>query len=227
MGPVQGHQCPYDAPSVAEHFRKTGTVNLNPADVLLFRDSLSLQSEGYFDLQDADHPDHIHEARILEVFPTSFLAVLLSDADYAAISDRYPQGKIPRGKKSDEFWKKAVREGHLKQLVETLAPQKSLQTPLESIKDHDHRAAFICALAALCVARDQYVAVGDPEDGHIILPPPQFWGLGPSPRDHPWAEVTLRENINTVRKNVGNHAKAQILCNGMPWDWDALREDTP
>ena len=40
MGPVQGHQCPYDAPSVAEHFRKTGTVNLNPADVLLFRDSL-------------------------------------------------------------------------------------------------------------------------------------------------------------------------------------------
>ena len=42
MGPVQGHQCPYDAPSVAEHFRKTGTVNLNPADVLLFRDSLEL-----------------------------------------------------------------------------------------------------------------------------------------------------------------------------------------
>ena len=42
MGPVQGHQCPYDAPSVAEHFRKTGTVNLNPADVLLFRDSLSI-----------------------------------------------------------------------------------------------------------------------------------------------------------------------------------------
>ena len=41
MGPVQGHQCPYDAPSVAEHFRKTGTVNLNPADVLLFRDSLA------------------------------------------------------------------------------------------------------------------------------------------------------------------------------------------
>ena len=42
MGPVQGHQCPYDAPSVAEHFRKTGTVNLNPADVLLFRDSQAL-----------------------------------------------------------------------------------------------------------------------------------------------------------------------------------------
>ena len=47
MGPVQGHQCPYDAPSVAEHFRKTGTVNLNPADVLLFRDSLSLSGGGY------------------------------------------------------------------------------------------------------------------------------------------------------------------------------------
>ena len=46
MGPVQGHQCPYDAPSVAEHFRKTGTVNLNPADVLLFRDSLILEEDG-------------------------------------------------------------------------------------------------------------------------------------------------------------------------------------
>ena len=43
MGPVRGHQCPYDAPSVAEHFRKTGTVNLNPADVLLFRDSLTCE----------------------------------------------------------------------------------------------------------------------------------------------------------------------------------------
>ena len=27
---------------MAEHFRKTGTVNLNPADVLLFRDSLDV-----------------------------------------------------------------------------------------------------------------------------------------------------------------------------------------
>ena len=51
MGPVQGHQCPYDAPSVAEHFRKTGTVNLNPADVLLFRDSLA-----YVSVPDSEKP---------------------------------------------------------------------------------------------------------------------------------------------------------------------------
>ena len=126
--------------------------------------------------------------------------------------------KVKRGERSDKLWETAVREHCMQRLVERLAPDRSLKESLESIKDHDHRAAFICALAALCVARKQYVAVGDPEDGHIVLPPPQFWGLGPSPRDHPWAEVTLRENINTVRKNVGNHAKAQILCNGMPWD---------
>ena len=171
---------------------------------------LSLQSEGYLELQDADHPDSIHEARILEVFPTSFLAVLLP-------FEHVPT-KVKRGERSDKLWETAVREHCMQRLVERLAPDRSLKESLESIKDHDHRAAFICALAALCVARDQYVAVGDPEDGHIVLPPPQFWGLGPSPRDHPWAEVTLRENINTVRKNVGNHAKAQILCNGMPWD---------
>ena len=177
---------------------------------------LSLQSEGYFDLQDADHPDPIYEARILEVFPTSFLAVLLTDADYTAVADQYAHSKVPRGKKSDKFWEKAIEMRALQCLVQTLTGFKP--EGLEAITDHDHRAAFICALAALCVAKNQYVAVGDPEDGHIVLPPPQCWGLGLSPRDHPWAEVTLRENINTVRKNVGNHAKAQILCNGMPWD---------
>ena len=56
---------------------------------------------------------------------------------------------------------------------------------LESITNHDHRAAFICALAALCVARKQYVAVGDPEDGHIVLPPIL----------QPWAEDSLRKNL--------------------------------
>ena len=171
---------------------------------------ISLWNEGYLDIQAAEHPDPIYEARILEVFPTAFLAVLLSDDDHTALRDQFTQEKIPREKKSDAFWKKAVREGYLKHLVETLAPQKSLETPLESTKNHDHRAAFICALAALCVAKNQYVAVGDPEDGHIMLPPFQLW--------QPWARDALHRNIETMGKNSSDHKNAQVLSNGIPWD---------
>ena len=174
---------------------------------------ISLQNDGYLDIQNAEHPDPIHEARILEVFPTSFLAVLLSEQDFSEL-----QTPIPRGKRTDELWKMAIKKGSLKRLVQTLAQNKRIENPLESITNHDHRAAFICALAALCVARKQYVAVGDPDDGHILLPPSEFWAPELSTDDRPWAEVTLRENINTVRKAGGHFAKAQILGNGMPWD---------
>ena len=169
---------------------------------------LNLQSEGYFDLQDADHPDHIHEACILEVFPTSFLAVLLTDADHTAVADQYAHSKVPRGMKSDKFWEKAIEMRALQCLVQTLTGFKP--EGLESIKDHDHRAAFICALAALCVAKNQYVAVGDPEDGHIVLPPIL----------QPWAEDSLRKNVGSVRKlgKYSNHDMAQVILNGSLWD---------
>lgn len=74
---------------------------------------LSLETEEYLYVQDATHSDAIHENRIVEVFPTAFLAVLLSDTDFTAISNRFQHERIPRGKKSDEFWKKAVKEGYL------------------------------------------------------------------------------------------------------------------
>ncbi len=168
---------------------------------------LSLQSEGYFDLQDADHPDRIHEARILEVFPTAFLAVLLTDTDHTAVADQYAHSKVPRGKKSDKFWEKAIEMRALQCLVQTLTGFKP--EGLEAITDHDHRAAFICALAALCVARSQYVAAGDPEGGHIVLPPIL----------QPWAEDSLRKNLGSVRRlgRYHNHDKAQVICNGNLW----------
>jgi len=45
-----------------------------------------------------------------------------------------------------------------------------LAAPIGDIRDHDDRAAFACALTALCVAAGQFTAVGD-ADGWIILPP--------------------------------------------------------
>ena len=169
---------------------------------------LSLRDEKYIDLRDATHPELIHEARILEVFPTAFLAVLLTDADHTAVADQYAHSKVPRGKKSDKFWEKAIEMRALQCLVQTLTGFKP--EGLEAITNHDHRAAFICALAALCVARKQYVAVGDPEDGHIVLPPIL----------QSWAEDSLRKNAGSVRKlgKYSNHDMAQVILNGSLWD---------
>ena len=113
----------------------------------------------------------------------------------------------------------AIKKGNLKRLVQTLAQNKRLENPLESITNHDHRAAFICALAALCVARKQYVAVGDPEDGHIVLPPIPILGGGTLDRRPTLGRGhTTGEHQYGMRKAGGHFAKAQILGNGMPWD---------
>lgn len=51
---------------------------------------------------------------------------------------------------------------------------------------HDDRSALVCALTALCLVSDDFVAVGDEEDGWIVLPPPTLV--------RPWAmELLERE----------------------------------
>ena len=50
------------------------------------------------------------------------------------------------GKASDKYWEIAIDECYLRDLVDELAPGKTLGKPLELITDHDHRAAFVCAL---------------------------------------------------------------------------------
>ena len=56
-----------------------------------------------------------------------------------------------------------------------------------ALTDHDERAAFVCALTALCVAANDYTAVGD-HDGWIILPP--------YPLLQPWAREDLEANAS-------------------------------
>ncbi len=53
-------------------------------------------------------------------------------------------------------------------------PGRKLASDPADIKNHDERAAFICALTALSVVTGDFVAVGDPIDGWIILPPRQL-----------------------------------------------------
>ena len=79
------------------------------------------------------------------------------------------------GARSDRyFWH---LDGHerpdrtLADFVECLVGVKEWREPVHSLTNHDDRAAFVCAVTAVCVACGEYTAVGDVEDGWIVLPP--------------------------------------------------------
>ena len=154
-------------------------------------------------LSPANHPGHVHDSAILEVFPTAFLAVLLNDVEIDANKKQFGR------KKSDGYWKLAVRQGSLRRLVQALAPQRQLDQSLDSITNHDHRAAFVCALAALCLAKNRYVSVGDHEDGNIVLPPKDHWWVdGVSQKK--WAWEVLKSNVESVRSHRGSCTNHEI-----------------
>ncbi len=175
---------------------------------------IGLRDNGCLHLSNASHPEPVHQSRIVEAFPTAFLAFLIPEN----LEEDFPSGKLERTK-SDAFYKIAVREGYLRHLIKTLAPQSNLDHCLNSIKNHDHRAAFVCALAALCAAKNKYVAVGDPKHGYIFLPPSEVWGLE-SGSQSCWAETTLRQNMVAVRKNRNKrptYDQVRAFRNGEQW----------
>ncbi|MBX6324343.1 MAG: hypothetical protein IRY94_21230, partial [Rhodospirillaceae bacterium] len=63
-------------------------------------------------------------------------------------------------------------DGRLGALVRALLPGRRIAPRLADIGDHDERAAVVCAVTALCVARGRYAAVGDAAHGFVALPPP-------------------------------------------------------
>ena len=173
---------------------------------------LELHEEGYLHVEGAGHPDRIHQSRIVEAFPNAFLGVLLEGA-------RCDQLKgTKRREKSDQLWKATVGKHSLHDLIGHLVPQIGLRE-LDTISDHDHRAAFVCALAGLCVAKNRYVSVGDPVDGNICLPPFNMWGVELGLR---WGEAALRKNLPSLRANKNltkypHHGKAVVFSNGEVW----------
>ena len=174
---------------------------------------LELNEEDYLHVEDAGHPKRIHQLRVVEAFPNAFLGVLLSDAIFKDL------GHIERGRKSDIFWETAVHEGILMRIIQHLDDQIRLDKPLGSITNHEHRAAFICALAGLCVAKNRYVSVGDTVDGNICLPPFNEWGVDLGLR---WGEVALRENLPSLKaaknlKKYPHHGNAVVFSNGEVW----------
>lgn len=108
------------------------------------------------------HDVGIHERAIVEAFPSAFLGMLIENP--TALNAR-------RGDRSDTFFCHLVETGGIERLVEHLLPGRCLAMSPSAVTNHDDRAALICGLTALCVAVGRYTAVGDAEDGWIMLPP--------------------------------------------------------
>jgi hypothetical protein len=120
----------------------------------------------------AAHKTAIHDRAVVEAFPTSFAGVLIVEPDKL---------EARRGDRSDTFYKHLVASGGIESLIGHLLPGRSVQD-LNDVSNHDDRAGLLCALTALCIAADDYTAVGEAGDGWIILPPrsliqPWAWSL--------------------------------------------------
>ena len=105
------------------------------------------------------HRHAIHRLALAEAFPTSFLGLMLPNPE-----------KGLRQKRSDRYFMALVADGTLERLLAHHLPGRRFDQSLAAVTNHDDRAALICAVTALGVAANDYVAVGD-GDGWIILPP--------------------------------------------------------
>ncbi|MGH1589013.1 hypothetical protein ACRBEV_12420 [Methylobacterium phyllosphaerae] len=129
-----------------------------------------------------NHDVGIHDRAIVEAFPSAFLGLLIESP--IALNAR-------RGDRSDTFFCHLVETGGIERLIKHLLPGRALATPLSAVTNHDDRAALVCGLTALCVAVGLYTAVGDAEDGWIILPPLALHAA--------WARPVLDQNAGEER----------------------------
>jgi hypothetical protein len=157
----------------------------------------------------AMHYQAIHERCIVEAFPNMFLAAGVPEASLPPLHRNA----------SDAYWESLVHNRRLLQLLSHLLPGRKTSRALHECTNHEDRAAFVCALSALSVASQQHVAVGDPCDGDIILPPPAWWGVSCAGTD-PWMEAALRDNLASVRHSrhaYGHYADARVTLHGGEW----------
>ena len=155
----------------------------------------------------ANHVDRIQNLEIGEAFPNAFLGILLEGGEVDLIAQELGR------KKFDGFWEAAVESGILLTLLEDLAVRQPLaegerarlREDLRNIGDHEHRAAWVCALTALCVVRNRYLALGDAVDGYFFLPPINRWAR--------WARVALARNVGAVQGKFPGR-QVQIVSNG-------------
>jgi len=136
----------------------------------------------------ARHPEPIHQQCVVEAFPNAFLAAMVDDDGFPPL----------RRNASDVFWRTLATSGALDRLFEAMLPDRALTPDFASIADHEERAGVACALTALAVYRSDYVAVGDPHCGDIILPPEWAWGKDRT--GEPWLRAVLGAAVGKLRK---------------------------
>jgi predicted RNase H-like nuclease len=131
----------------------------------------------------APHGHAILDEAIVEAFPTAFLGAMLGMEEVA---------RSGRQARSDTYYKRLTESVpcRLTGLIQRLLPGRRLSSSLSATRNHDERAAVVCAATALAVAAGEYTAVGDKDYGWIILPPRALqeapYGL------QPWAEGALQ-----------------------------------
>lgn len=156
------------------------------------------------DVTAATHREPIHERAVVEAFPNMYLAALVPETELPVLFRDA----------SDRYWEILVdRSDRLKSVLSHALPGRELSNDLAAIHHHEHRAGVVCALTALSVASGEYVAVGDPADGDIILPAQSNWGPA-SAGGGPWLEAVLRSNlesVRTARRCHANHRRARIM----------------
>ena len=131
-------------------------------------------------IREANHHVRIDKYAIAEAFPTTFLGVML-EAPVVLHGSK---------QRSDRYFKHLADCQCLDRFLEDMLNDRKLVHTPSGITNHDDRAAFVCALTALCIANEEFVAVGDKKDGWIILPPRRMFA------DWAWdaiCESTVRE----------------------------------
>ena len=108
----------------------------------------------------AKHAVQIDELTIVEAFPTTFLGTMIE----------HPPPLHGR-KRSDVYFAHLAESRSFDRFAQRLLGGRTWIREPRDIRNHDDRAAFVCALTALSVAAGEFTAVGDERDGWIILPP--------------------------------------------------------
>ncbi len=112
----------------------------------------------------------VRDGAVIEAFPNAFLGVCLEDEVF---------GKMPvlnRGEKFDWLYYHWREKRLVKKLTSlSLRERFYFDETFHRTAHHEHRAALVCLLTALCVSRGQFTAVGEERGGWLFLPPWECW----------------------------------------------------
>lgn len=171
---------------LARHIGKPGQSN-SPNGIILNR-AANAFAHALLDIADIARSRHraaIHDNAIVEAFPTSFLGSMLDHGF-----------REPGKARSDSYFMRLTRDpddDRLSALIGTMLPGSHIGFEPHMIRNHDERAALVCAVTALGVTKQNYTAVGD-DQGYIILPPR---AAADRPGIQDWAWAILEANAGT------------------------------